>query len=513
MNHMEQLTNQSCNTQKRPNIVFIQNDHQAYYRWGWDGGPKPLRPNFDRLAQSGAEFENAYCTVPLCGPTRRSMLTGLYPHTHGQHHNYTDPPYNHEVYLDTLTQAGYKNYYFGKWHAGPGNASDHGCEGCSETDYGNPYLWNSYKDYLKRNELPQAVHYIEKYFKIPHFLEDGFFLKLEEGADYQCESSWCGEHCVGVTKTPKETHESFFLANLACEQLEQYKAEGSDKPFALRLDFWGPHQPHLPTQEFLDLYPQESFHPPVYGSLHNPLTDKPDFYKRERSSPFGEDNIIIQPSPIQWDEWTEIVRHCYAHISMVDAAAGLVMDKLAELGLDENTLIIYTTDHGDALASHGGHFDKGSYMSEEVMRIPCAMAWQGKIPAGQKRKDYICSIDYPVTMLDAAGLQFTKNPVHGKSILPLVTGVEDAIRREYVVSETYGHGYGEEVISRMVVCGAYKYIATKGYVHELYDLENDPFELKNQIDNPTFTEVLGDMRRRLAAWQAETNDPEQVLGA
>ena len=77
---------------QKPNIIFIQNDHQAYYHWEWENGPVPMRPNFMKLAAEGACFTHSYCATPLCGPTRRTMLTGLFAHTHKQYHNYTDPP-------------------------------------------------------------------------------------------------------------------------------------------------------------------------------------------------------------------------------------------------------------------------------------------------------------------------------------------------------------------------------------------------------------------------------------
>lgn len=493
---------------QKPNIIFIQNDHQAYYRWGWDEGMKPKRPHFDKLASEGAVFENAYCATPLCGPTRRTMLTGLFAHTHGQIHNYTDPEYAHEVYLNTLAEAGYQNYYYGKWHAGPGTANDHNCEGFSQTDYGNPYISETYADYLDRYNLPSAVHHIKRVFEIPEITEQGDFLDLREGEDYQCRSFWCGEHAIGVTTTPKETHESFFLANLACEQLEKLAKEEDGKPFSIRVDFWGPHQPHFPTQEFLDMY--EDLDVPPYGSLWSDLAGKPEFYHRERNIPLGIDNKIVLPSPLSWDEWKEIVKYCYAHISMIDAAGGMIIQKLEELGLDKNTVIIWTTDHGDALASHGGHFDKGSYLSEEVMRIPFAMRWREKISAGQVRDEYISTIDFPVTILDAAGTKFTQNEVHGKSILPLVTG-EDVSWREDIMSETHGHGYGEDIIGRMIVHDGYKYVATKDHLHELYNLKDDPYELKNLFDDPASAEKLRDMQARLLKWQKATNDPEKVI--
>ncbi len=493
---------------QRPNIIFIQNDHQAYYRWGWDGGPKPMRPNFDRLAAEGAAFTKAYCATPLCGPTRRTMLTGLYAHTHGQYHNYTDPEYTHEVYLQTLKDAGYRSYYFGKWHAGPGAAKEHGAEGFSYTDYSNPYTKPEYKEYLERYQLPQAVHHIEGYYDIPEISTRGDWAKCAVGVDYQCEANWCGEHAIGVTTTPKETHESFFLATLACEQLEKLAAEKSGQPFSLRLDFWGPHQPHFPTQEFLDLYKDFEIEP--YGSYASDLQGKPSTYFRERSSPFGKDDNLVIPSPVKWEEWQEIVRYCFAHITMVDAAGGMVLDKLRELGLDKNTIIVWTTDHGDALASHGGHFDKGSFLSEEVMRIPFAMKWDGVIPAGQVRDEFICTVDFPVTLLDAAGLSYTKNPVHGRSLLPLVCGKSTGWRED-LMCETHGHGYGQDLQSRLLVYRNWKYVATMGEKHELYDLENDPFELKNLIDDPQYSAVLEDMRARLKRWQRDTGDHFEVL--
>ena len=328
--------------------------------------------------------------------------------------------------------------------------------------------------------------------------------------DYQCKANWCGEHAVGSTLTPKETHESFFLATLACEQLEKLAKSESDQPFSLRVDFWGPHQPHFPTQEFLDLYPKEDFVLPEYGSYRNRLQGKPGAYYRERSSPFGKDDQLIIPSAVNWDEWTEIIRHAFAHITMLDAAGGMIVDKLKELGLDKNTMIIWTTDHGDALASQGGHFDKGSYMSEEVMRIPCAVKWDGVIPAGQVRDELISTIDYPVTILDAAGTAFTKNKVHGRSLLPLLTGKTDQWDDD-LMAETFGHGYGEDINSRMLVHGDYKLIANKESIAELYNLRTDPFELHNLYEDPAFADVRADLENRLRVWQKRTDDPVEVL--
>lgn len=496
---------------KRPNLIFIHNDHQAFYQWQ-DYDVKPARPNFDRLAAEGVRFDNAYCAAPLCGPTRRTLLTGLYPHTHKQYFNYSDPPYDHEVYLDTLTENGYDNYYYGKWHAGPGSALDHQCKGFCHTDYGNPYVRPEYEEYCKRKGLPHAEFQVDITFPVNGFgygEEGTIYSDLVPGNKHYRSKDplYCGEHAVGLTVTPKETTESFFLANLACEKLEELAADKNrDKPFALRVDFWGPHQPYFPTQEYLDMYKDVQW--PEYPSWNSGIPGKPKAYHRERNPPMGTNNLLNIPNPCGWQFYNKLMQHCAAQITMIDAAGGLILDKIKELGLDENTLIIWSTDHGDSLASNGGHFDKGSFMCQEVLRVPLAMKWKGVIEPGQVCDALVNTVNTPVTLLDAAGLSFTKNKVHGRSLLPLAKG-EKPDWTDSVVCETYGHGYGEEITSRVIVSGDYKYVGSVGEENrdELYDLKQDKYELVNHIDDPEYAEILKEMRRKLLAWQRQTDDP------
>lgn len=495
---------------KRPNIVFILNDHQAFHGHGVDGSQGSMRPHFEKFASEGIEFEQAHCVSPMCGPARRSLLTGLYPHTHGQVHNENDPEFKHTTYLDILSENGYKNYYYGKWHAGPGCAYDHHCEGLSETGYGNPYNTKEYDDYLKKRGLPRAQHRIERVFTQNDYIKKGYFPKLKEGSLYQCEDFWCGEHAVGVTVTPKETHEAFFLANLACEKLEELSQNKQEDPFTLRVDFWGPHQPFFPTQEFLDMYIPEKIK--EFPNFNNDLHDKPYTLKMEANMPIGDGEEIIYPNPIPWNEWQQILAHCYAHISMLDAAGGMIVDKIRELGLDENTLIIWSTDHGDALACQGGHFDKDSHMAQEVMRIPMALKWKDRVKSGQKNQNLVFTCDIPATIVDAAGCEFP-NRIDGRSLLELANG-EAAGWRNKLMCETYGHGYGVTIIGRMVTDGRYKYVCTENDLDELYDLELDPYEKRNLSVLPEYDELKEKMRAILKEQQELTEDPvplEQLI--
>ncbi len=490
--------------EQRPNIVYILQDHQAFAGHGcYEGGVKPKRPYFSDFARKGVEFSQAHCVTPMCGPARRSMLTGLYPHNHKQIHNENDPPYDDEVILDTIYESGYDSYYFGKWHAGPGDASDHNAKGFSYTSYGNPYLTKEYKAYLKRKGLPQASHHVEYAFMTDSYIAQGDFIGLEAGADYKCESPWCGEHAVGITTTPKETHEAFFLASLACDQLEEL-AKDRTRPFMMQVHFWGPHQPFFPTKEFADMYTPEEIG--EYPSFRDTLSNQPDVFRMELSHPMSEDGEWIKiPNPLPWKDWQNILARCYAHITMIDAAGGMIIDKIRSLGLDENTLIIWATDHGDAIASHGGHFDKNSHMSEEVMRIPLAMNYKGVIPEGTKDDHLVFTCDIPATMMDAAGLSFKKG-CDGKSLLPLAKG-ESVNWRDSLMCESYGHGYGCTIISRLVYKGKYKYVITENDLDQLYDIENDPFEMDNLAVKEEYRGEIKIMQEELCKLQIENKDP------
>jgi arylsulfatase A-like enzyme len=483
---------------RRPNIVFILNDHQTYYRHGWDGGPRVQRPQFERLARGGVEFSRAYTACPLCGPARRTMLTGLFPHNHGEVKNDIEHPFDREVYLDLLAAGGYDCWYFGKWHAGAGTALDHGCRGFSYPSYNNPYTKPEYREYRDRRGLPEPEILIERSFWGPTI--GGQPNPMRAGERYTQDRRWCNEHASGVMLSPDDTHEAFFLANLACERLEALASKRDDTPFALRVDFWGPHQPYFPTRRFADLYRAEEI--PEYGSFRDDLSGKPEIYRSEQNEPLHDEGKLRVPSALPWSEWQKVLARAYAQITLVDEAGGRILDALDRLGLAENTLVLWATDHGDGLACHGGHFDKRSYMPEEMVRVPLALRMPGSVPAGQQSPALVSNIDFAPTFLDAAGLAFER-PVDGQSLLPLAAG-KAAAWRDDLMCETHGHM--EEHTGRLIVTDRYKYVANMGQLDELYDLEKDPFELRNLAADAGHAAVARDMKKRLAAWQALSGD-------
>ncbi len=485
---------------RKPNIIYILNDHQAFYGHGkMVGGPKIHRPNFERLATDGIKFPRAYTACPLCGPARRTMLTGLFPHNHREIKNETNYKYDMELYFTRLAKAGYKNYYYGKWHAGRGTALDFGCEGFSCLGYGNPYTKPEYKDYLKKKDLPHFQVRIQRSFINP---EIGFarVLNIKEGELHSPNFAVLSQETTGIMTTPKETHEAFFLATLACDKLKEIAENKKSHPFHLRVDFWGPHHPYFATQEYLDLYNPKDL--PELPSFRDNLEDKPEIYKSNHFYPISKNGKLLYPNPLLWTEWQKVLALNYAQQTLIDEAGGMILNTLEELGLVDNTIIIWSTDHGDAVGCHGGRFDKDAYMPEEMVRIPMAISCPDVIPAGQTCDKLVSNLDLAPTFLDAAGTSFNDH-IDGRSLLPLCTQ-KDVQWREDLMCETHGHWIIH--VGRLIVTDRYKYIWNEEDMDELYDLKEDPFELKNLINNNEYTDLLTNMKTRLKKWRLKTGD-------
>lgn len=489
------------------NIVMINFDHQALHQWQAFPDVEILRPQFHRVAERGINFSNAYCAAPLCGPSRRTLLTGLYPHAHGQYQNETMAPYATPSFMDLLRQNGYELYYFGKWHAGPGNALDQGCYGFSADAYGNPYTTAAYTAYCKRYHIEPAKFLIENCFSWADERQRAYANGAAQypapvpGTVYQSlDPRHCCEAAYGKTVTSFRSHESVFLATLAAETLHAVSKQFQNRPFFMRIDFWGPHYPYFPTQDYLDLYRHRRF--PQYPSFAEDLSSKPPVYRTERHVPIGHNNQIQFPNPLGWPAYEEILRYCAAQITMLDAAAGIVLDALAQCGLEDKTAILWTADHGDALACYGGHFDKGSYLCQEVLRVPLTVALPQQKPAQQIVSTPVSTVDVAPTILDIAGISGAVS-MHGSSLLRYYSGAQ---QERAVLVESYGLGYGENILARAVISDEWKYIATRGQLHELYNLQRDPFELQNLIESAPYQSVRAHLQDLLVSLQQRYRD-------
>lgn len=265
----------------------------------------------------------------------------------------------------------------------------------------------------------------------------------------------------------------------------------------MQVHFWGPHQPYTPTKEYADMYAVDEIE--KYPSFCDDLKQKPEIYRFEGGKGISENYQIKLENEVPWSAWAETMSRCYGQITMTDEAGGLIINKLEELGLAKDTLIIWTTDHGDALASHGGHFDKDAYMAEEVLRIPFGMRCDGIIPWGTVSEELISNIDLAPTILSAAGTGFN-NKIDGEDLLKLFTD-PDCCWREQVYMESFGHHIPHR--AQVLTDARYKYVRNSGQMEELYDLLHDEYEMNNLIDDEAFKDILQKKRRQLDAFIEE----------
>jgi arylsulfatase A-like enzyme len=486
-------------TAVRPNILLIITDHQAFYGHDRPGEFELRLPHFEALAAGGVRFDRAYSVSPICTPARASMMTGLYPSAHGLRWNtdggqplrLTDFRPGQRLYSHSLSEAGYRNAYVGKWHCGRERLpADYGVEGWSLPDYGKPYMDPVYRDYAGRYGHADARARIEHSVNHPDW--EGQTLTLH------APSPWTFMNCTGVMEGPPDVHEAQFVAHLAIEKLRTLAEAGArtGQPFSLVASFWGPHQPHFPSEPFASLFDPNSI--PEYPSFR-------DDYTGNRPLRAFMQRDLHHPGARRWRDWStwqEVLARCYGQTVQTDAAVGQLLGALDELGIANDTLVMWVADHGDAIASHGGLWDKASTYNEEVARIPMVVRWPAAFDGGRRTGALVTNMDVTATMLEAAGVQLPPE-MHSRSVLPICRDA-DAAWPDEVVCEHNGHG--EDILQRIVVTGRYKYVAALYDKDELYDLRDDPYELRNLVDEPGHAATARELRGRLRAHMERIDD-------
>ncbi len=465
----------------KPNIVFIITDHHAWYGHyiqpdGSSGGiaPEPL-PVWEQFCKDGAVFRNAYSICPLCTPARSSMMSGLKPQHHGRIHNGGDFDNGIQLLNHVLTDNGYQCDYIGKWHCGKDKLSeDYGMPGWSLPEYGKVYMSDTYKAFCKEHNFDEAKAYIEQNLDRPEWI--GETLTLHH------ESPWYFMNGSGVFQSPRAAHESDFVEHMATKQL--HKLTQQDKPFSLVASWWAPHQPYYPSEPFAGRINPKDI--PEHPSYRDDLSDKPSRHMIHRECHHAGAKALED-----WETWQPVVARCYEQCLQTDAAIGNFLQELEHSGEADNTIVVWCADHGDSLAGHGGLWDKAATMTEEVMRIPMAIRWPKHIKPGTEIHDFVSNLDCPASILDAAGCAV---PEHwdSKSVLPIIRGEES---RDEIVCEHHGHCTILE--QRMLRWGNWKYVTALYDGDELYDLETDPWELENRIDDPSLDEIKQQCREKI----------------
>ena len=452
------------------NYLIIATDQQRIDTVGAYGSSICRTPALDQLAASGVRFDNAYSICALCSPARASMYTGLFPHRHGLVVNEDEFFDDVRLVSQGFRETGYRCGFVGKWHCGDRHLPrDYGFEGMNVPGYGNCAKTPEYKQYLRRNGLQQGK-------VVP--LGTGWYKNLLLN---------------GKTTGPEESSVPNFLAEQTIEMLTQYKAD--NQPFMLFCNFWGPHAPYLPTEPYASMYdPQEI---PPWGNFYETFDGKPEAHRQYRDAFLGPGNPLRT-----WDEWSTWVANYFGFVTMIDAQIGRILDALDRLGLADDTVVLFTVDHGDHTGAHGGIHDKSTMMYQETYHIPFILRIPG-VPGGQAVKQTITNMDITPTLYDMDGINPARQ-LDGRSLVPLFTETAPDWEQD-VMCVFNGHHFAYQ--SRMVTDGRYKYVFNAPEIDEFYDLEADPWELQNLIADGTYGEQISHMQARLIHWIEESGDP------
>ena len=465
---------------EKPNILLIATDQHALHAVSCYGAPICRTPSIDSLASDGVRFTRAYTPCALCTPARASLLSGLYPHNHGVVYNTGyHLPFDErrigqgiQMYPALLKAQGYRVGHAGKWHAGLAyTPKDAGFEGFGLRGYGD--IWNApeFREYLEHRGLVPPRRVIE----------------FEMEGDPEITTG----NASGYLEAPVQATPCHFVADKAIELLEAYAPE--DRPFMVACNFWGPHAPYLPSEEYKDLYDPSQIEP--WESFEDDLAGRPAIHRMLRES--------FYPAAAQadWATWAQIVARYWGQATMVDAQIGRVIDVLRRLGRYDGTLVIFTADHGETVGIHGGAYDKGAMAYEEVYRVPLVIKLPGSGGAGGTRPQFVSLLDLTATICDAAGTRMER--ADGTSLLPLLHDPRHRWR-DHVVSESHGHRfpYGQ----RIVWWRNLKYVLNFTDIDELYDLGRDPAEMRNLVGEPAYAEALHELRRRLRLEMQRTGD-------
>jgi arylsulfatase len=443
-------------TKLKPNILWICPDQQRFDTIGALGNPHINTPNIDGLVEEGVAFSHAYVQTPICAPSRASFLTGMYPSSVHACKNGSDYWANNApLVTKILADDGYKCGLAGKLHL---SGTQTRVEPRPDDGY-QIFHWSN----SPGNIWPQGHDYAD-------------WLK-SKGEDL----GELGKHPEDI---PPNLHQTTWCADKAIELIEAT----TDQPWLMSVNMFDPHPPFDPPKEYLDRYDAESMPDPLFqpGDLEAQAKLKEIDFESKAQNP-EEFNI------------REIKAAYYAMIELIDENVGRMLDALERTGQRENTIIIYTSDHGESLGDHGLLL-KGCRFYEGLVRVPLIFSWPGYFQSGLVSNALVELIDVTPTLLDICGLPKPER-MQGRSLLPILTGVKEPHQhREFVRSEYYralkplNKPDSEGSYGTMIRDKRYKLIVYHGYdIGELFDLETDPGEFQNLWDDPNY----GTVRNRL----------------
>lgn len=456
-------------SKKRKNILLLFTDQQRYDSLGCNGADICRTPIIDEIASQGTNFNHAYTANALCSPARGSLLTGLYPHNHGQLSNmgnfnsvFDSQILDKKGYPEIISDSGYNTGYAGKWHLPK--------EG--DGDFWKFDKWYTPKEHIK------------------HLKAKGIDYSMARDEVQPLE--WTGDAVFcGPSVLSKEDHYDAWVADRAIEMIDEFN--DSDDPYMICAAFHGPHFPYAVPEPYNSIYNPEDVG--KWGNFDEQFIDKPIVQQKEM--------LRWNTSHLTWKDWQKVIAVYWGYCTFIDDQIGRIIDKLKKTGDYEDTAIIFTSDHGDMLGSHRLPF-KGWNMYEEANHIPMIIRCPGNATQEQVCNSFVNLVDLMPTMLDMIEVDIP-DKLDGRSLLPFLSGQEPDGWMDEGYSEF--NGYESSLASiRMVRTQKWKYVYNPFSNDELYDMESDPNELYNVAGKLAFKHVLRRMKDRMIRKLKQHND-------
>lgn len=490
---------------KKPNILFIVTDQESNSLSGCYGNERIQTPARDSIARNGIRFDNHYIASFPCCPSRATLFTGLYAHNTGVPAQNIVLDQNMETIGSQFKLAGYDTTWIGKSHLGgwfephdeptcPYSELVVGKNGYSLIDHpggagGEDYPlngfdtwisgWTDYRNYLQTTDLPD---------KIKNDRWVGGHAVMESGPD--------SEHAY--SQLTKDHHMANWMSSEAIKALNQ--AKDSDNPFCIVLSYYAPHHPVAPPKPYDSMYDPENI--PLPESYRAETKDKN--LPQSKTDDYDYGNYIA-------DEWSEdqarsYLARYYGYITYIDDQMMRVLDTLKESGQYDNTIIVFTSDHGDMLCEHGMIYKHCYNGFDTLMKVPMLMQWPAGLPKGKVYESLSSHVDILQTLIDLSDVT-PSVAMDGKTLANSIRAAGPPERDE-VFLDVMNHGY-------MTRKGPWKFVLNvsvwDGDMHhkidELYNLEDDPAEMHNLAFDQEYSERIEKMKANIFQWLDETGHP------
>jgi arylsulfatase A-like enzyme len=518
------------NVHEKPNFLIFITDQFNPNCLGYAGHPLVRTPNLDRLAASGMTFNRMYTTQPLCMPARATMFTGLTPRGHRVRMNGIPLDPSIPTFTEALRQAGYHTHCAGKIHlhtsAPPngipveevnplaypecrplwlnGRITDLSTPfyGLESVDYANGHGHNSYGHYAQwlEQEHPEAAKLFHKQTPLEPTSPAS---ELFNRSSYK----WA---------LPAELHPITWIADRSIDFLDaagQAQQAGQGRPFMLMCSIQEPHPPFAPPAPYCYRYDPKDVPPPLGRA--GEYDDLPPHFHQMYNTPIRTSGNHSQPMSATMPHYAECAAHYFGLIEMLDDQVGRVMESLHTNGLEENTVVIFLADHGEALGDHG-MWGKGPYHYDSVIRIPFLVSWPGKVPSNFVHEGVVSLLDFAPTLLDLADVPVPEGVIParpeapeaspawpGRSLVPVLMGEDTATDTSALVEMDEDY-LGFKM--RTLITQRYRLTVYSGHTYgELFDLQEDPREERNLWDVPAHKSLQEELRMQLLNKVMETD--------